>query len=274
VSSSGPVEAALALGAAHGIRAAEGRILKDGSNLLVHLWPAPVVVRVATFTGRIRRDPEPCLAREVAIVTALAEVGAPVVPPSPLLPAGPHRIDGWTMTALAFVEAEASAVPDAAATLRALDELHAALRSIHVDLPLLGPAMADLDLAVAFATRHGLLAAGEAHEVRRRRDVVAGDLLAATADRQALHGDAFPRNALVVGGRVVWLDFEDSCLGPPAWDHAILVRDTGDPAVRRILADRDGAAVLDLAIELRGLQARVWRTLHDARRAGLLDGDR
>ena len=50
-----PIAAALALGRDHGIRIDEPRVLKDGSNLLVHLRPAPVVVRVATFTGQIRK---------------------------------------------------------------------------------------------------------------------------------------------------------------------------------------------------------------------------
>ena len=66
--------------------------------------PAPVVVRVATFTGRIRRDPWPYLVREVRLAAALVAEGAAVAPPSPLLPPGPHAIDGWTMTATAFVD--------------------------------------------------------------------------------------------------------------------------------------------------------------------------
>lgn len=67
---------------------------------------------------------------------------------------------------------------------------------------------------------------------------------------------------------IVWIDFEDCCTGPVAWDHAILVRDTEDAGVERELRARDGDAALDAAIELRGLQAGVWRILHDARRAG------
>ena len=54
---SSPLAAALALGAAHGLPVAEPVVLKDGSNLLVHLHPAPVVVRVATFTAFIRGEP-------------------------------------------------------------------------------------------------------------------------------------------------------------------------------------------------------------------------
>ena len=90
----GPLDAAVAVAREHGVRVDEPRVLKDGSNLLVHLEPAPVVIRVATFTARIRLDPLPWLAREVRLATALADVGAAVAPPSDAMPAGPHVRDG------------------------------------------------------------------------------------------------------------------------------------------------------------------------------------
>jgi hypothetical protein len=82
----GPLAAAVALGAAHGIVSVEPAILKDGSNVLVHLRPAPVVVRVATFTALIRDDPLPYLEREVQLASALVAVGASVAAPSRELP--------------------------------------------------------------------------------------------------------------------------------------------------------------------------------------------
>jgi hypothetical protein len=271
-----PVDAAVALGAAHGIATDDPRVLKDGSNLLVHLRPAPVVIRVATFTARIRRDPLPYLEREVRLATALVEEGAPVAPPSPLLPAGPHVIGGWAMTAWAYVDHVAGAAPDAAASFAALEALHDAMRRIEtdvieIDLPLLGPAMADLDLAIAFAVEHGLIAVEDAAKRRARRDRLAAELLAAAVDRQPLHGDAFPQNSLVTGGGVVWIDLEDCCLGPAAWDHAVLLRRAPDATVERILRQRDGDRAIELATALREVQADVWTILHDARRDGRLD---
>jgi hypothetical protein len=276
MSAAAPIDAAVALGAAHGIASDDPRVLKDGSNLLVHLRPAPVVVRVATFTGRIRRDPMPYLEREVRLVTALVDAGAAVAPPSPLLPAGPHVLDGWAMTAWAYVDHVAGATPDAATAYAALDALHDALRQIDADgidigLPLLGPALADLDLALAFAVEHDLLSAADAADRRVRRDGLADALLAAAVDRQPLHGDAFPQNSLVTANGVVWIDFEDCCLGPAAWDHAVLLRRVPDPALERILRRRDGDRAIDVAIALREIQADVWTFLHEARREGRLD---
>ena len=173
------------------------------------------------------------------------------------------------MTAWAFVDHVRDAVPGPLEALAALDDLHAAMRRVDADLPLLGPATTDLDLAIDTALRLGLIGADDAADRRRRRDVLLERLLAAAPDRQPLHGDAFPRNSLVTpDGRVVWIDLEDCCLGPAAWDQAILLRRTEDPAVEAILRARDGHGALDHAIALRAVQADVWTILHEARRAG------
>lgn len=41
-------------------------------------------------------------------------------------------------------------------------------------------------------------------------------------DLQPLHGDLHPGNIVGAGDGLVWIDFEDVCLGPPAWDLALL----------------------------------------------------
>ena len=71
-----------------GLRVRRPLVLRDATNLLVHLAPAPVVARVATGTSAIRSG-DAWLARELAIAGHLAKVGAPVVAPSAELPAGP-----------------------------------------------------------------------------------------------------------------------------------------------------------------------------------------
>ena len=90
--------------AEHGLPADRLETWKDGSEFLVRPVPAPVILRVATFTGRIRRDPMPYLEREVALVTWLASRGAPVMAPAEAMPAGPHLVDGWGIAAWRFVD--------------------------------------------------------------------------------------------------------------------------------------------------------------------------
>jgi hypothetical protein len=264
-----PIGAAVELGRRHGIATEKPAVLKDGSNLIVSLDPHPVIFRVATVTAWVRRDPRPYLEREVALATLLAGSGAAAVAPSELIAAGPHQLDGWWMTALGAVSNDGT-VPSGAATLTALDRLHAALAGIDLELPELGPATTDLDLAWRALEQIRLLDGPSIRERAGRRDRLVGELQAAAPDRQPLHGDAFPRNSLMSPDGIVWIDFEDACRGPVAWDHAVLIRQGGDPGLEPILRARDGDAAIDAAIELRGLQAEAWTLLHDARSDGRL----
>ena len=122
--------------------------------------PAPVILRVATFTGRVRGDPIPYLAREVELVSWLSVHGAPVMAPADEMPPGPFVVDGFGIAAWRFEAHEPGVVPGAAATLAALDDLHAVMGAYPGELPLLGPATSDLDLALAFAVREAII--GEA----------------------------------------------------------------------------------------------------------------
>lgn len=260
-----PLEAAAALAAEHGLPRDEIVVLKHGSNLLVRLAPAPVVLRIATFTALIRGDPMPYLEREVALVSYLASVGAAVMSPSDLLPPGPHLVGGWAMSAWRYVAHERGAIPDPITTLHQLDELHLALRGYSGELPLLNPAADDLDRALRFAVAHGVSSPAQAEDLRARRDETMAQLLAVASDVQPLHGDAFPRNSLLSPAGLAWIDLEDCCSGPVLWDLAVLIRQGGGERVADIVRRRYGDKALRLAIALRGFQVEVWMALHDAR---------
>ena len=160
------------------------------------------------------------------------------------------------------------------ATLRALDELHDHLRIYDGRLPALNPVADDLDRAVAFATRCELIDPARAAELSGRRDALLDHLLATTESIPAEHGDAFPRNSLVApDGRVVWIDFEDCCSGPPIWDLAVLVRQGGGEEVAAIVRARHGEDALATALALRNIQLDVWTILHDAGRDGRLPSE-
>lgn len=243
-------------------------VLKDGSNLLVHVPDADVVVRVATFTGFIRRDPMPWLEREVALMTHLAVACAAVVPPSPHVAPGPYRVGEWCMTVWQHVPHQVGAVPSAAEALASLDELHAAMATFAGELPVYGPVAADLDRALDRCAEFHLLGQGDIDDIRSRRAVLLA--LVDPLPRQAQHGDAFPRNTLLTPDGPVWNDFEDCCSASPLWDLAVMARRDDTGLVRGVAEQRFGAEAVAWMIELRELQARVWTVLHDARAAGRL----
>src|SRR4051794_33980545 len=103
----------------------EPRVIHDGSNLLLHLHPAPVVARVATTTA-IVREGDAWLTREVAVARHVAVQGAPTVAPTDEIPPGPHHFSGLTMTFWEHVtEVAEPADPERAG--HALHECHEAL---------------------------------------------------------------------------------------------------------------------------------------------------
>src|SRR3954453_9946090 len=131
--------AAQAVAREHGVDCPEAVPIAAGSNVLVHLKPAPVVARVMTGTALLHDDVERWLAREVAVGAFAAEHSDLVVPPTELLPPGPHHRDGLWMTLWRFVAHYAAAALPAPSELgRSLRRLHAVLADFPGDLAPLG----------------------------------------------------------------------------------------------------------------------------------------
>ena len=254
--------AARAVAAVHGLRTDDARVLHDGANVVLDLAPAPVVARVATLTSRVRADVRVPFAREVDLATALTAAGAAVVPPSDLLPPGPHLHDG---TVLAFWR-RIDLLPDRPTPQdagRALARLHEVLAELPV--PATPPLDTPLDDLAAFAAR------GAEWDV----PPPLLDALAARLDALrprlggtvgALHGDPHPGNLLATAGGWIWGDLEDTCAGPVEWDLACL-RSTGRLDGRAALDAFPGAPTdeqLTPWLELRRLHAAVWGVVIDA----------
>ncbi|MGY1809705.1 phosphotransferase family protein [Blastococcus sp. SYSU D00669] len=256
------LSAARAVAAAHGLRTDDARVLHDGANVVVDLAPAPVVARVATLTAVVRPDVGVPFGREVALATALDAAGAAVVPPSDVLPPGPHRHAGSVLSFWTRVEV----LPDRPGPREAggaLARLHEVLGALPV--PATPPLDTPLDDLAAFAARGA----------RWRVPAPLLDRLAArlaelrprlVGSVRQLHGDPHPGNLLATAIGWRWADLEDTCAGPLEWDLACL-RSTRRLDGRAALDAFPGApsdAALAPWLELRRLHAAVWGVVIDA----------
>src|SRR5436190_10066325 len=216
--------AAQAVAREHGVACDEAVRIAAGSNVLVHLKPAPVVARVMTGTAVLHDDPEQWLAREVAVGAFLAGRTDLVVPPSDILPPGPYEQAGLWMTLWKFVPHDAQAPPPEPRELgRSLRGLHAALADFPCELAPLSEVRDWLERLLAELRPSPPLTQRDIDWLRFELDALTPAVFESSLAAQALHGDASMSNLLRTDSGPVWIDLEDVCFGPVAWDILGLV---------------------------------------------------
>jgi hypothetical protein len=266
--------AAQAVAREHGVACDEAVRIAAGSNVLVHLNPAPVVARVMTGTAVLHDDAEQWLAREVAVGAFLAERTDLVVPPSDILPPGPHEQDGLWMTLWTFVPHDEHAPPLEPRELgRSLRGLHAALAGFPGDLAPLSEIRGWLERLLAELRPSPPLTQRDIDGLRFELDALTPAVFESALPAQALHGDASMSNVMRTDSGRVWNDLEDVCAGPVAWDIAGLVasaRTRGQSArfVEELLAayGEPGVEGLETVLEAHALYDVVWQAFEARRR--------
>jgi hypothetical protein len=266
--------AAQAVAREHGVACDEAVRIGAGSNVRVHLKPAPVVARVMTGTAVLHDDAEQWLAREVAVAAFVAERTDLVVPPSDILPPGPHVQDGLWMTLWKFVPHDAQAPPPKPRELgRSLRGLHAALADFPGDLAPLSEVRDWLERLLAELRPSPPLTQRDIDWLRFELDALTPAVFESSLSAQALHGDASMSNLLRTDSGLVWNDLEDVCAGPVAWDISGLVasaRARGQSAkfIEELLAayGEPGVEGLETFFEAHALYEVVWQAFEARRR--------
>lgn len=247
------IAAAVDLARAHGVNVTEPQVLNDLFSLMIHLRPAPVVARVATWVTKLRSPVAEWQRREIAVTTYLTQQGTPVVSPSPELPPGPHTHQGFTISFWTYLVTDPDRTPTAADCSAMLVDLHAALRSYPGELPPLASAVVDLPGVIQAARQAGeVLNDAEVGYLHAAAERLAPLLTEPAGQMQPIHGDAHPGNLIATQDGLVWIDFEDVCRGPVEWNLATMM----DPAA--VAAHhRPDPDTLARCTDLRALQV-VW----------------
>ena len=260
--SAAAIDAAVKVAAGLGITSTEPVVLADGANVIVHLRPAPVVAKVAASTPAVRPDSDAWLQRELDVAQFLARAGAPVLAPSPEIPAITYHGDGQVMSFWRYLTSSRDERPGEAVVGVMLRDLHAALRSFPDAVPVLTP-LADIP---AFLTRpQTRLSAGQAAAVAAAYARLTAQLSLGSSTEQTLHGDAGAGNLMAVGTGWVWHDFEDTCSGPVTWDLAATTARMGRERILAAYGEPVDQGQLGVCEQLRRLHLTVWYSLYAER---------
>jgi hypothetical protein len=269
------LSAASGIAARYGLSCEKAAVVHSGSNVLVHLRPAPVAARVMTGTVVLHSDPERWLEREVSVLSFLAPSGI-AVRPSPLIAPGPYQDDGLWMTFWEWVAHQNHVELDDA------EKFGLALRDLHDELSTFTGELGNLvDLWRDIERLHRQLRPTDAlspeiiDSLRERLLALRAPVFELPLPTQALHGDVSLSNLLSTKHGLVWSDFEDAFRGPVHWDvagYVISLRDRGANSefVARVLdeygwVDERALAVFMKAHELYG---EIWQ-LYDVQRRRL-----
>ena len=236
-------------------------VLADGANVVVHLSPAPVVAKVAASTTEVR-PAAAWLQRELDVAGYLAGRGAPVMTPSPEVPATVHHGDGHAMSFWRYLPPAGRGPAGEDVIGPMLRDLHAELAGYPGQLPVLTPLQ---DIPAYLARPQTSLTPSEAAALSAAHARLMAGLGSFSA--RPLHGDAGAGNLMATGSGWVWHDFEDTCSGPLAWDVAASTASQRLDA-RRVLAaygDPVDPAALAACEQLRRLHLTVWYNLYAER---------
>lgn len=267
------IAAACAIAMDHGVACEHAAVVHAGSNVIVHLRPAPVIARVMTGTAVLHDDPRRWLDREVAVLNFLAPSGM-AVRPSSLIAPGPYHRSGLWLTFWNWLGDHARAELDHGPVT-----LGGALRDLHQALSDFAGKLGDLlEVKHDIERLHRQLQPTEALSpqkidcLRDRLFALSASLFALPLPVQALHGDVSLSNLLSTSEGLVWNDFEDTFRGPIHWDVAgfvISLRARGaDPTFVTRALDAYGwpdQRDLNPFIDAHDVYGEIWR-LYDTQR--------
>lgn len=207
------VAAAIATASGLGLVADEARVLHDSNKLTLRLLPCDVLARVAPVADQVAGF-------EVDLARRLAGAGCPVAALDPRVEPRVHERDGFAITLWTYYEPVAQGEVPPAGYGRALERLHAGMRTIDVPTPHFTDRVAQAQELVADPARTPDLADEDREllgaTLRDLRRVIGGH----GGAEQLLHGEPHPGNLLPTKDGLLFIDLETCCRGPVEFDLA------------------------------------------------------
>ncbi len=207
------VAAARSIASGLGLTVADAVLLQNSNKLAVRLLPCDALARVAHRGQEVAQF-------EVGLAQRLAETGSPVAALEPRVDPRAYERDGFVVTLWTYYSSvtpgEVAPVPYA----RALERLHAGMRTLDVVTPHFTDRVSEAQQLVANRDLTPALADAD----RALLSVMLGRLRRTTSEvgaaEQLLHGEPHPGNVLSTQNGPLFIDLETCCRGPVEFDLA------------------------------------------------------
>jgi hypothetical protein len=204
------IAAAMSVASSLDLAAGDAIVLHDSNKLTVRLLPCGVLARIAPAAHQVARF-------EVELAQRLAGSGCPV---AALEDPRVHERDGFVVTLWRYYEPAVPRPVSPADYARALERLHAGMRTADIPAPHFTDRVEQAQQLVASRDRTPALADADREllgdTLRSLRRVI-GDRGAA---EQLLHGEPHPGNVLATENGLLFIDLETCCRGPVEFDLA------------------------------------------------------
>ena len=241
----------------------ELNIISERWNTVAGLGQTDVIAKAATLAPLSRIDPLHWFEQEVRVSHELASAGAPVQ--SPLHGLSSCRlVDDLPITLWQRIEGVAAGSPETL-LVDSLAEIHRLGRRIELDQPWFATITVEIPGTLAMLTDRGVLSGTDTEALRDYLDRSLDVIAAANLPNGLVHGDAQRKNSLHTAHGTIWIDLEETCIGPLAWDLACL---TMNPMFdsERVLdryalvtgSDRVSNHHLQALRQLREIEGLVW----------------
>jgi aminoglycoside phosphotransferase (APT) family kinase protein len=209
----GAVAAARSIASALGLTADDAIILQDSNRLTLRLLPGDVLARVAPAAHQVAQF-------EIELAQRLAGSGSPVAALEPRVEPRVYERDGFAVTLWTYYEPVSPHEVSPASYARALERLHAGLRTLEIPAPHFTDRVEQAQQLVASRDRTPALADADREllggALRSLRRVTGGR----GAAEQLLHGEPHPGNVLSTKNGLLFIDLETCCRGPVEFDLA------------------------------------------------------
>jgi thiamine kinase-like enzyme len=215
------VTAAMWIASSRGLTVDDAIVLHNSNKLTLRLLPCDVVARVAPVAHQIAQF-------EIELAQRLAQTESPVAALEPRVEPRVYERDGFVVTLWTYYEPVAPREVAPAQYAKALERLHAGMRTLDVPTPHFTDRVEQAQHLVARRDHTPALADADRELLGDTLRSLRRAICERGGAEQLLHGEPHPGNVLVTKNGLLFIDLETCCRGPVEFDLAHAPEEVGE----------------------------------------------